>query len=259
MKTSDIVKTNFDHIVSSKHYTTKLKALDGSSILTVHTENISSATKRIITRGQDWLVLFADFGEGRFFLKNKKTQIPINGSKAILIPPFEFVNLYLPEGVFERYELYLDSLQLSQIFNGPVMIPWDSQSVPTDKLELATWINSHRDSIISVEESKPSRVAKTAKSYIESNYKAQLKISDISRHLEVNRSYMTKSFIRSYGFSPLYWRQVIRMFDAIKAFNNGEDITKSIYASGYTSITQYLLFFKKWFDVTPKRYRIPKK
>lgn len=259
MKVSDLAQTSFDHIVSSKLYTTQLKILESNSILTVNRETIHSSTKKIITRGQDWLVLFADFGEGRFFLKKQKTQIPITGSKAILIPPFGFVNLYLSEGIFERYELYLEEFQLSENLNSPMLIPWDNQSIPTQKQEFESWLNSHRENVVFVEETKPSRVAKTAKNYIESNYKAQLKISDISRQLDVNRSYMTKSFIRSYGFSPLYWRQVIRMFDAIKSFNKGDDITKAIYASGYTSITQYLLFFKKWFDVTPKRYRIPKK
>lgn len=259
MKISDFLIINFDHVVSSKKGTTQFKLLDKDFLLTKRTETLPESTKKIITRGSDWVLLFSCYSPEKVKIKRQKKFVPLEGNKAILIPAFNFISLGFAEGTFENFEISSSQAFSSLNFKNPILFSWDGEYIPNSLLELEEWIKKASD----IEEieigTSPSQAAQNAKKYIEDNFKAQLKISDISKNLNYNRSFLSKSFKRTYGFSPLYWRQILRMYDALKQINSGEEITKSIYASGYTSITQYLLFFKSWFDVTPKNYRIPRK
>lgn len=263
MKISELVLMKFDHSVRSKNYTTQYKVLSRDFILTHNAETIDNFTKKIMTRGSEWILLLGDFQHSNIEIKEYKKSIKVHGKTAILIPPFNFITLNLSSGVFERFEIYFSELPTTiRTIDKPITFLWNGELVPDDSAQIAEWVASAREvKEISVDyyHSKVLDMAKAVKHCIDRNYKAPLKITDIANELNLNRSHMTKSFKKVYGFSPLYWRQIVRMFDALKAMNNGGDITHSIYASGYASVAQYLLFFKKWFHVTPKHHRIPRK
>lgn len=61
MNISDLLITNFDHYVSLKKGTTQFKLLEKDLLLTKKVEVIPESTKKILTRGADWVRLLARY------------------------------------------------------------------------------------------------------------------------------------------------------------------------------------------------------
>lgn len=132
-------------------------------------------------------LLLARYNPEKVKIRKQKKFIPLDGNLAILIPAFSFVSLNLFEGTYESYEITSSQAFHSLNFQNPVIFSWNGEYIPNSFLELEDWIKKAADIEEIIIGTTPSQAAQNAKKYIEDNFKAQLKISDISKNLNYNR------------------------------------------------------------------------
>lgn len=97
---------------------------------------------------------------------------------------------------------------------------------------------------------------RAAKDYIQKNYKQNLQIEDIAKHIHVSASYLSKSFSNVTGDTVTEYINAVRIKAAKKLLRETEDPIYQISESvGYNSSYYFCRIFKKITGVTPLQYR----
>ncbi len=95
-----------------------------------------------------------------------------------------------------------------------------------------------------------------AKEYISQNYKNNIRISDIAKELNLDRTYFSTVFKNQTGLSPKQYLVVYRLERAAELLVNGQcSVADAAYSSGYNDIVTFSRMFKKHFGTSPSRYR----
>lgn len=95
-----------------------------------------------------------------------------------------------------------------------------------------------------------------AKEYIEERYMHGIKITDIAKHVNLDRSYFSTIFKAETGISPQEYLSKCRLEQAAELLMQGEmAVTAIADAVGYNDIVNFSRMFKKHFGVPPSRYK----
>ncbi|MBQ4556394.1 MAG: AraC family transcriptional regulator [Clostridia bacterium] len=95
-----------------------------------------------------------------------------------------------------------------------------------------------------------------AKEYISENYMRGIKVTDIAKSLNLDRSYFSTVFKKQTGMSPQQYLCEYRLERAAELLSRGEDsVTEAAYHSGYGDIVNFSRMFKKHFGTAPSKYR----
>ncbi|OPJ59851.1 AraC family transcriptional regulator [Clostridium oryzae] len=95
-----------------------------------------------------------------------------------------------------------------------------------------------------------------AKEYIKNNYSYDMKISDIAKHIGIDRTYLYKLFMQHNNLSPQkyliqYRLNVAKNMLADKKYS----ITEILYSCGFRDAASFYKHFKCCFNMTPSQYR----
>ncbi len=92
--------------------------------------------------------------------------------------------------------------------------------------------------------------------YIQNNYSYPVRISDISRQIGIDRTYLYKLFMDYYHTSPQQYLIHYRLNTARKMLEeNLLNITEIAYSCGFKDTPSFYKHFKKLFSLTPAEYR----
>ena len=92
--------------------------------------------------------------------------------------------------------------------------------------------------------------------YINNNYSSNIKISDIARHVGLNRSYFSNLFTKTLGVSPQEYLLSLRIEKACHLLEDfGLSIGEISMRVGYMDQLNFSKIFKKTKGVSPKLYR----
>ena len=92
--------------------------------------------------------------------------------------------------------------------------------------------------------------------YINNNYSSNIKISDIARHVGLNRSYFSNLFTKTLGVSPQEYLLSLRIEKACNLLEDfGLTIGEISMRVGYMDQLTFSKIFKKTKGVSPKLYR----
>lgn len=95
-----------------------------------------------------------------------------------------------------------------------------------------------------------------AKRYIEENYAKPIRVSDIARALNLERSYFSTVFRRETGTSPKQYLAEVRMEHAAHLLSvDGESVAAAAAHAGYGDCMNFSRRFKAHFGVPPSKYR----
>ena len=95
-----------------------------------------------------------------------------------------------------------------------------------------------------------------AKEYISGNYMKNIKISDIAKELNLDRTYFSTLFKKQTGISPQEYLVVFRLERAAELLvNKNSAIAEAAFAAGYCDTVNFSRMFKKHFGTSPSRYR----
>lgn len=95
-----------------------------------------------------------------------------------------------------------------------------------------------------------------AKEYISQNYMNPIKVTDIAKTLNLDRSYFSTVFKNQTGMSPQQYLCEYRLERAAEILAKGSmSVSEAAYSSGYGDIVNFSRMFKKHFGIAPSKYR----
>mgnify|MGYP000531558645 CR=1 FL=1 len=95
-----------------------------------------------------------------------------------------------------------------------------------------------------------------AVNYIEQNYNYHITVSDIARHVGLDRSYLYRLFLSDTGISPQQYLIEYRLTAACRMLSaNRHNITEIAYSCGFSSVAYFFAAFKKKYGASPLRYK----
>lgn len=92
--------------------------------------------------------------------------------------------------------------------------------------------------------------------YINSNFSSDLSLADIAKASNISVSYLTSSWAKEIGMSPIEYMHAFRISDACKQLKNSSRKIKEIARTvGYADEKYFSRVFKKYKGVSPVQYR----
>lgn len=100
------------------------------------------------------------------------------------------------------------------------------------------------------------KTVREAIQYMHQNYMKSIKVQDISRHVNVSRSYLYKIFMKNVDQSPQQYLIQLRMYHAARLIKETDKQNQEIaYLVGYKDPLRFAKSFKKHLGITATDYR----
>lgn len=91
---------------------------------------------------------------------------------------------------------------------------------------------------------------------LENNYQTNITIEEICKTLYISTYYLTRNFTKHIGISPKQYLIHIRLNNAGKLLKNTSmPIAEIAEKSGFQSTSNFIAYFKKYFGITPRKFR----
>lgn len=122
------------------------------------------------------------------------------------------------------------------------------------------WVYKHFSLIVKISRQTTSinfenKFVKSAKEYLEINYKNNITLDDIAKHVNISPQYFSKLIKKSTGYNFVDWLSMIRVRKAKELFiNKGFTIKEVCYLVGYKDPNYFSRIFKKRTGMTPSEY-----
>lgn len=260
----------------------KNKKIDEYSLLTIRKcgerECVSSHCYEAMTRNH-FLIHFIVSGSGTFY--NKTGVHKINKGQGFLIAPNEMTKYVADEhdpwhyvwvgfgGVGAKW--IVDGLNVTN--TNPVFSCNDVEkgykffknlitcaSLPTYSFYGTVANIFHFLSLVERPISKSRNqeiVADCAATFINDNYINDIKISDVAKYVNIDRSHFYRIFSDRYGMSPQQYLITIRISKArLMLLNSDDNISNICYACGFKDIPHFSRIFKEKTGMSPSEFRI---
>jgi len=220
----------------------------------------------------DGVQIYTKKGDILFLNKNSNhdvriTKAPYNRYVAI-ISSFEFEKKFEGTDLFllfkhspGQYHQVPDSDGITHLFDKIITESHKEPDNYTDTLTesylreilISVWRFSDHKSVIN--DDIKSKVLKV-QNILENNYHEDIVIDEICKELYVSTYYLTRNFTKYIGVSPKQYLMHIRLNNAGKLLKNtAVPISEIAEKSGFQSTSNFIAYFKKYFGVTPKKFR----
>ncbi len=92
--------------------------------------------------------------------------------------------------------------------------------------------------------------------FIQNNYSYDIKIDDIARYVQIDRTYLYRLFMDEFNLSPKQYLLQYRLKTALNFLNNSNNTVLEItYKCGFKDPSAFCKYFRKQFGFTPDKYR----
>lgn len=249
------VSKNFSYEVKARSYSSKVRHVGADYIVMDRIHHNKKNTYQIDSYGPVWIVGFSDMADN-ISIKNGSEFIELKGPSGFFAPPFSILKWKIKPGVFKWTATVSNEALPKDFYTQPFVFQWN-QAMPNNLNELLELVSKSKKTSIEIQSIK-SPTAENLKNFIDTYYRENLNIGEIAKKLNLSWSYMTREFRKTYDLSPIEYRHRVRIFNSIKMLSMGISVTEACLNSGFTSINQYNLHFKKYLGATPLSYSIEK-
>ncbi len=217
-----------------------------------------------------WLLHYVISGKGTFCTGN--TTYSVAPFQIFVIRPHQMHSYVADENTPWHYmwvafesDVALPQLLSADVFTAPAAGKIFSSILSASKLETGReeYIAGKLWELMSLllqmengssERSNPYVVA--AKEYISEHYMRGIKVTDIAKALNLDRSYFSTVFRKQTGMSPQEYLCEYRLERAAELLAEGTgSVADAAYRSGYGDIVNFSRMFKKHFGTAPSKYR----
>lgn len=103
---------------------------------------------------------------------------------------------------------------------------------------------------------RPEYYLKKAILYIENNYNKNISVKDITRFVNIDRTYLYKLFKKHFNQSPTAWLIDYRLKKSIEMMENDELLISEIaHLAGFYDVSHYYRIFDEKYNLSPKKFR----
>ncbi|MCB0370173.1 MAG: helix-turn-helix transcriptional regulator [Bdellovibrionales bacterium] len=242
-------------VLEAKNYTSWIKPEIDSLISMKRVQSYHHDRILVDTYGPIWIVGFSNIHDGQISIKNSGEWLCLEGSKGFFAPAFSLLQWSVKKGSYS-WEAYTSHEQIPSSFEGTqaFVFDWD-QNLPKSFNNLFALLSLSKNKVFIGEQNVSSALALKIKKYLDKNYLNKVTISEVSEELRCSWGHMSRSFKKTYGISPVEYRHRLRLFNAILLLSHGNSVIESCFDSGFESLTQFNLHFKKHMGTQPAKYR----
>lgn len=116
----------------------------------------------------------------------------------------------------------------------------------------------HYFSSLPEKEQKPQRYLGRLRniiSYVQEHYDQEITLDDVAKHVNICKSECCRFFKKHMGMTLFEYIMFLRIQSSLPHLRNGESITKTAGAAGFSSPAYYGQVFKRYMKCTPKEYQ----
>lgn len=102
----------------------------------------------------------------------------------------------------------------------------------------------------------PSDWFKKGKDYMDMHFAENITVTDVSKYIDINRSYFTTAFAEKTGITPSKYIYKLRMNKAIELLTtDSHTITEIALTLGYSDLYSFSRAFKNFYGMSPNQYK----
>ncbi len=94
-----------------------------------------------------------------------------------------------------------------------------------------------------------------AKEYIDENYMYPIKVSEIAKMLNMNRSYFSRIFKEKIGQTVQDYLITVRLKEARHLLNKGKNVTEAAFLCGFSGQSHFSKTYRKYYPDLPKNQK----
>lgn len=242
-----------DFSIKTETYQTQVRFLENNLVFLNKTHRYKSGTY-IQTYGAEWAISFANLPEGKVKIRSGKKLVPLSGTTLLFHAPYSIVEFdvqacELQWGFVGSIHPCPVNMTTSRILTNTNL---DFTFTPGNILNM---LKALQNGVVIKSEKTTSPIAEKVKKYIDNNYQNDLKISEVSKALNISRVVMSRAFSQTYGISPLEYRNRLRIHAALIYMRQGMSITDALYLVGFSNPSLFINNFKSYLKATPHQYK----
>lgn len=216
-------------------------------------QKYTSTGLQVDVYGPVWLLGFANIPKNILSIRSASQQIPLEGLCGFFAPSYSLLKWQFQPGSFQwAAALSLRALP-DNFYNKAFIFDWDGTRPSTYEAIINVAQNSLNKVFIE-EQAYSSNMAEKTKKYMDANFRLPMTIEQICTELKFSWAFMTREFRKVYGLSPVEYRHKVRLFNAIYLLSKGFSVTNACLDSGFSSISQFNIQFKRFFGTQPINY-----
>lgn len=208
--------------------------------------------------------VFADFWSLAFLPKGQRLRIifdeqtfEFEGPVCFYIPQHSIVTWQLESGKLLWHAL-ISTHKIKSPFLEPVALEANLsiEEIISEEVVEAWLEKANLKSKIGISLSR-NVVAEKTKLWIDEHYQEETKITDIALKLNVSNAYVTKEFKRSFGLSPLEYRNKKRIYKAMQLYMFQNNVANKVIAHevGFNEYSRFTKNFHQMMNATPSCFK----
>lgn len=206
--------------------------------------------------GQYWNLNVTTQPIGQVSVNRSGEQVPIDGPVALFIPAQSYIEWHLAPGTVHFNAFLSNAVLPPEIPREPFCFPYPSQRLPTSLADIWT-IVSEREVTIPISRGwSASGEAQRIKELIEATYMRPRTFEELASELGMPHAVMTRTFKAAYGVPPVFYRNRLRVSDAIWLLLTEQFAVAEIgYSIGFEDLSRFNKQFKRFIKVPPSQFR----
>ncbi|MCK6598507.1 MAG: AraC family transcriptional regulator [Bdellovibrionaceae bacterium] len=249
------MNVEFSFKIKTKSYESSITNTNNEMLLMSRKQNYNKNEKKIEAYGEFWMIAFADLQPGQLSIRNGNDYLPITGPCGVLIGNYSIAEFQFNKSEIFWYSVSSFKRELPLEFNKKIILfEWDKK-IPENLDNIFDSIKKTKNKTEIKMQKNSSAVAERTKKIIDESYSDILLINNLAKNLKYSRSVMTREFVKTYGLTPIEYRQKVRIYKAIRVLSSGASVTTALVESGFSSATQFFYQFKKHIGTQPFNYK----
>lgn len=218
---------------------------------------VPRAYEHIQTTGPYWMLTLSDNSSEWANIIRDGNILTAPGMLSSFLPPFSIVRWYMKSGVHRvDYVVSYEKLPRSLEGIGPLGFTHEDP-LPANPREVEELVLQVREKAVALSptEHVPETIAR-AKAYIDAHYAENFRMRILAKSLGISHEWLTRTFQRTLGISPVQYRVRLRCFSALYQIQTSElPVALCAADSGYNNIALFNRQFREVLQAPPSHFR----
>lgn len=220
----------------------------------VREDQYTRTTQTIDAFAGNWICGWVEQYAVEVAIRSRNRFIPLRPGQFVFVPPFSVVHWKVEPGILKWHAIVSNKELPPNAPVGPAVFDSVAGSSPTTPEELYAVLSKQVPRLRVIQERTRSRFAPQVRDWLNKFYREDQTIQELAEAFHVSRVYLSRVFSEAYSFSPLEYRQRLRIEDAIYQIIQGKSVTHARCESGFSCSSEFNRQLNNLHGVAPRRF-----
>lgn len=246
-----------NYIIETKHYQNSCYQISDSTLYFKRTHQRSEKQIDIDVFADFWSLAFLPIGNPSIKVLLNNQEITLDPPVCIYIPPHSIMKWSNSAGSLEWHAI-LSTSPANLIHKNPVQLNCSDLSPKKLLLnsDIDAWLTKAQVLRIVGQNECSNSIAEKVKKWIDETFQEDHLISDFANKMSVSNAYLTKEFKKSFGISPIEYRNKKRVFKAMQVMMTTNARASSVaHSVGFNDYSRFTKNFHHFLNATPREFK----